>query len=45
MHGLLGHVGGESGRQAPDGGAGHDWVTCILVFTIMSNTYSTRACL
>ena len=23
MRGLLGHVGGESGRQAPDGGAGH----------------------
>ena len=23
MHGLLGHVGGESERQAPDGGAGH----------------------
>ena len=23
IRGLLGHVGGDSGRQAPDGGAGH----------------------
>ena len=23
MRGLLGHVGGDSGRQAPDGDAGH----------------------